>query len=83
MFVFSYFQIISRPVNLPLSEHVRLTHVNVLGSTTGINPVNEWGDGEDTGANLQSGNKVFHGVLGRGTKENRIASPKRPFYTLL
>lgn len=28
-------------------------------------------------------NKVFHGVLGRGTKENRVASPKRLFYTLL
>lgn len=49
-----YFQIISSPVNLPLSEHVRLTRVNVVESTTGTHPVNEWGDGEDTGAKLQS-----------------------------
>lgn len=60
---------------MPLSEHVRLTHVNVLGSTTGTNPVNEWGEGEDTGAELQSGKKVFNGVSGRGTKKNRVANP--------
>lgn len=63
----SYFQIKSRPVNLPLSEHVRLTHVNVLGSTTGTNPANEWGDGE--------AKRVFNGVLGRGTNGKRVASP--------
>lgn len=56
-------------------EHVRLIPVNVVGSTTGTHPVNEWGDGEGTSAKLQSGNKVFNGVLGRGTKENRVASP--------
>lgn len=71
----SYFQIISRPVNLPLSEHVRLTHVNVLGSTTGTNPASEWGDGEDTGTKLHQEKRVFNGVLGRGTNENRVASP--------
>lgn len=71
----SYLYIISRPVNLPLSEHVRLTHVNLLGSTTGTNLVNEWGEGEDTGAELQSAKKVFNGVSERGTKKNRVANP--------
>lgn len=63
----SSFFIISNPTNLLLSQHVRLTHVNVLGTTTGTNPGNEWGEGEETGAELQSGNKASKGVLGGGT----------------